>query len=199
MSYAISTSLFYLFPFYLLASQGSYPHKTITLVILYIYLTFQLHLWFQIPIETIQASQCGLHPSKIWMFSSAFFSILFSLHTFSNKVGIYIWVLIQYLPLYIYGNLSNLGNVHILSLFPLAFYEMLLLPFCAKTAHFLIYFLVSLNTHTSTILPIFWGFFILFAYLWTICITIHQFYCNNTYHICYIYYNRHIYNLTSIF
>ena len=97
------------------------------------------------------------------MFSFAFLQYLIFC-TFSNKVGIYIWVFIQYFPLYVYGNLNNLGNVHILSLFPLAFYEMSLLPFCTKTAHFLIYFSDSLNTHTSTILYEFYPFSVAFSY-----------------------------------
>ena len=139
------------------------------------------------------------------MFSFPFFIMLFSLHTFSNKVGIYMWVFIQYLPFYIYGNLNNLGNVHILSLFPLSFYEMPLLSFCAETAYFLMYFSNSVHSHTFTVLYKFYPFSVafsycglLFAHLWTICITVHPFYNTNTSHICHIFYNRHIYNITSI-
>ena len=144
------------------------------MVILYIYPTFQLHLWSQLPIETIQASQCGLHPTKIWSgflcFHSHLFSILFSLHAFLNKVGIYIWVFTPYLPLYIYGNLNNLGNVHILSLFPLAIYQMPLLTCCTRTAYFLRFYKCTHFYHFISIIPVIPWLFCDFSYcgLWYI-------------------------------
>ena len=56
----IGTSIFHLFYFYFVALQGSNTHITITLVVLYIYPTFQLYLWSQISIEIIHISQSGL-------------------------------------------------------------------------------------------------------------------------------------------
>ena len=145
-----------------MASQGSNTHITITLVILYIYSTFQLHLCSEMSIEIIQTSQCGLHPTKICI---SVFSFTF-------------------VPSCILSN-ANTFMFHKNCLFSqiLSFYN------CGPFYHFI------------SILPIIlWLFLWLLSYcglLWTICFTLHQLHCNNTSHICYIFYNHYIYNIES--
>ena len=123
----IGTSIFHLFFSYFVASQGSNTHITITLVILYIYPTFLLHLCSLIsiqPIETIHTNVGYIPPrSGFVCLHSSLFSIFVCI---LKQIGIFILILTQYLPLYIYGNPSNLGNVtHSIFVSPLHFIKCL--------------------------------------------------------------------------
>ena len=79
------------------------------------------------------------------------------------------------------------------------------LPLCFATTVYFLRFSVSVTVNTFTVLYQFYPLFVAFSVafhicglLWTISFTVHQFHCNNTSHICYIFYNRHIYNISSI-
>ena len=76
------------FFFDFVASQVSNTHIIISFVILYIYLTFQLHLWSQIPLRQCILVNVGYIPprSGFSVFSSAFCSFILSLCAFITNL-----------------------------------------------------------------------------------------------------------------
>ena len=134
---------------------------------LYSYLTFQLHLCAQISIETMHASQCGLHPTKIWIsvFSFTFVQYFIFFVCILKHIGIFILIFRQYLPLYIYANLNKLGNVtHSIFVSPLHFIFHMnclfsqILGFCKCTLFY----------HFILIVPIILWLFLWLFILWSI-------------------------------